>query len=257
MEEKKFDYGKYKENLNKLFSNMRFVENGEIFTNSSTIVIEFLDICMCPGFSIFDDLRRVGKKESAYGKFKDYSEAALFEWYINRKHNNFLYQLYNIDSNSPKKDAVDAMYRECLKIPQYYNEKALKLNFMSVLDYLRDTKTLVSKIFIYSDFEIPAIKSFLDNYKMSSHCEYVYGDFKELLDTKITDKKTTYVFSDIDKVKILKDNNRLKMSSIIIPIEYRYNKTDMTNLKYPINEWQKETPFKFGLFNAVSDKIFS
>lgn len=257
MSEKKFDYAKFKENIDKFFSNMRFMENGEIFTNAKCIVIEFLDICMCPGFAIMNDLRRIGSKGSAYSRYKDYSNASLFEWYVNRKHTNFLYELYNIDSNDPKKLAVDQMYEECMKIPQYYQEKAFNLNFMNILDYLRESKTLVSKIYIYSDFEIPAIRDFLDRYKMTISCEYIYGDFSNLLDTKITEEKTSYVFSDIEKVKILKDKNRLKMSSIILPAEYRYNKIDMNTLKYPIDEWQKEIPFKFGLFNAVSDKILT
>ena len=124
---------------------------------------------------------------------------------------------------------------------------------MSILDYLKDTKTLVSKLYLYSDFEIPPIKTFLDHYHMTIPSEYIFGDFRELLHTTLTDEKTTYVFSDIEKIKIMKDENRLKMSSIILPSEYRYNKIDMYKLKYPINEWQKEIPFKFSLFNAISD----
>ena len=88
---------------------------------------------------------------------------------------------------------------------------------------------------------------------MTIPSEYICGDFRELLHTKLTDEKTTYVFSDIEKIKIMKDENRLKLSSIILPSEYRYNKIDMYRLKYPINEWQKEIPFKFALFNAISD----
>ena len=257
MEEKKFDYEKFKENVNKFFSNKRFLETGEIFTNAKGIVIEFLDVCMCPGFTIMNDLRRIGSEGSVYRKYKDYSNAALFEWYVNRKNNNFLCELYNINPNDPKKQSVDLMYKECMRIPQYYLEKAFKLNFMNVLDYLRDTKSLVPKIYIYSDFEIPAIQTFLDHYPMSTSCEYIYGDFRELLHTKLTESKVTYVLSDIEKIRILKEEDRLKMSSIILPAEYRYNKIDMNTLKYPIDEWQQEIPFKFGLFNAVSDKIFT
>lgn len=253
--DQKFDYGKFKENIDKFFSKMRFIENGEIFTNSKVIVIEFLDICMCPGFAIMNDLRRIGTPGSVYSKYKDYSIPALLEWYVNRKNNNFLYELYNINPNDPKKLAVDQMYKECMSIPMYYLEKSFNLNFMSVLDYLKDTKTLVSKVYIYSDFEIPPIKTFIDHYHMTIPCEYIYGDFKELLHTTLTEEKTTYVFSDIEKVKIMKDEDRLKLSSIILPIEYRYNKLDMHTLKYPIDEWQKDIPFKFGLFNAISDKL--
>lgn len=251
--DQKFDYDKFKENIDKFFSNMRFIENGDIFTNANAIVIEFLDVCMCPGFSIMNDLRRIGTEGSVYSKYKDYSNISLLEWYINRKHNNFLYELYNIDSNDPKKSTIDTMYKECMRIPTYYLEKSFRLNFMTILDYLKDTKTLVSKLYIYSDFEIPPIKTFLDHYHMTIPSEYIFGDFRELLHTKLTDEKTTYVFSDIEKIKIMKDENRLKLSSIILPSEYRYNKIDMYRLKYPINEWQKEIPFKFALFNAISD----
>ena len=74
------------------------------------------------------------------------------------------------------------------------------LNFMTILDYLKDTKTLVSKLYIYSDFEIPPIKTFLDHYHMTIPSEYIFGDFRELLHTKLTDEKTTYVFSDIENL---------------------------------------------------------
>lgn len=255
MPDKKFDYEQFKKNVDKFFSNMRFMVDGDIFTNSKCIVIEFLDVCMCPAFAIMNDLRRIGSEESVYGKYKNYSDAALFEWYVNRKNNNFLYELYNIQPNDPKKYAVDKMYEDCMKIPMYYNEKAFKLNFLNVLNYLKETKTLVSKVYIYTDFEIPAVRDYLEHFKMTISYDYIYGDFKELLHTKLTEEKTTYVFSDIEKVKILKDEDRLRKASVIMPIEYRYNKIDMNTLKYPIDEWQNEVPFKFGLFNGVSDKI--
>lgn len=233
-----------------------------LFYNSQCLFIEFHDVIEMPwlilAYLIKKDksIREVFKTD----KISSYSVQDMFEWYIYRKHRNIFESIGlqdeaydNMRGNMPD-DWYDIFLNNCMVNSQGLYMIDTKLVFYKSLNILlSDSPGMVKRIIIYSEYEEPGIKYFIDDMlKFSIYqnkIEYIYGDFKSIISNIPND--STYVLSDIEKINKIKEANKLNMSSILIAngLRYNYMLNDKTKLKVDIDKMKEDTVFKCSFFD--------
>lgn len=122
---------------------------------------------------------------------------------------------------------------------------------------------IVKKIYIHTDRQIYQPVYDMETYFSSftsDKIEYVYGDFKECVESLDT-KPTTYILNDVDYAKILLDNDMIEYTEIIIG-ELGYNfemKNNRLVLKHNLVEVSHDRLFKLGMLPIMKleDKHYS
>jgi len=122
---------------------------------------------------------------------------------------------------------------------------------------------IVKKIYIHTDRQIYQPVYDMETYFSSftsDKIEYVYGDFKECVES-LDIKPTTYILNDVDYAKILLDNDMIEYTEIIIG-ELGYNfemKNNGLVLKHNLVEISHDRLFKLGMLPIMKleDKHYS
>lgn len=235
-----------------------------LFYNSQCLFIEFHDVIETPWFILLYLLKN-NKKLMEVFKINDissYSLEDILEWYIYRKHRNIFKSLgLQNDVYDNIGDVSDEWYDKFLNncisnLKEIYMVDTKLIFYKSLNILLNDSPGMVKKIIIYSEYNEPGIKYFLDDMvkssQYSSKLEYVYGDFETII--KNIPNDSTYVISDIEKINKIKKANKLYMSSILIVngLRYNYEIHNKNKLKVDIPEISKDTVFKCSFFDNFS-----
>lgn len=224
------------------------INNDTIFYNADYVVIEYIDMIKSPYILLLnslkhnDRIREIIKVEQV--EFLD--ELALYEWYINRKHQNFFIDL-NRYPDQLTDEMMDELLDSQLSLTSKFYDYANLLSIGAFLSLEWNSK-LVKDIIIYHPHSNKYAEENLERL-FNRHFTFK-NNFNEILN--ITKANSTYFLSDINKINIMKDKNLLKFSSITLPVEYRYNKKNMNDFKLDFDELYKENPFKLSYMRTCT-----
>ena len=110
---------------------------------------------------------------------------------------------------------------------------------------------LVPKVLIYYPYENDIIKRDIEKTFLNPDIQFVSGDISDVL--KEVPNDSTYIFSDISNILILEELGKIDMSSIIIPEDYDYNKTEEGEYILDLESMQSDHVFKLNFFLASVD----
>ena len=224
---------------------------GTIFFNADYIVIEYIDMIKSPYIILLNAIRQQNKKIREILKIEEVeylSDTGLYEWYRNRKHQNFLIDL-NRYPDEISEESLDELLESQINLKSFFYEEAAPLIILDMLDSLNRIK-LSSNIIIYHPHDNDYAKKDLENITGKSY--NFMNDFNEVI--KLAGYNSTYFLSDINKINIMKDNGVLKFSSITLPVEYRYNKKDMNEFNMDFDELFKKHPFKLSYCRTCTEE---
>lgn len=234
--------------------------NSAPFLNADCLFVEFMDTIAAPWFTILRIICNAKELQRVY-PFKEFTKndiGEMIEWYINRKDRNIFRSLLVYSNAQIPEDFPENVLKEMETCHEDIFYKAPMLNIHNVIfKLLHDnggntlSNAIAKKIVIYTENEIPFLPEFLKKeFNNSSLVHYVHGDIKECLED--IPANSTYIFSDIKKINVLKAMNKLNFSSIILPMTYRYNykKENPNELLINIDELHKEYTFKFDLIDV-------
>ena len=230
-----------------------------IFTNSQCIFIEYNDIIRSPGFNLLYGYLHNGYEEASkifdLSELKDLDLNSLYNFYSNSLYRNILYELKFTDAftNLLKEQGIDENYIDSFKDNMY--EKALS-SVESLYDryYLQFSDSLhalirsgfVKRYIIYNETDNRFIRNDISD--TFGGVDFAYGDLHDIFKTLPRD--TTYVFSDVKKVKILNECGMMEYSSILLGDRYEYNYDDEDNYVIPIEIFEDKI-YKFNTFDAT------
>lgn len=217
-----------------------------IFYNADYVVVEYIDLIKSPYFILLNVIRQNPRmKEILKIEEIEYlNDDALYEWYINRKHQNFFHDLNKYPDKIPneKLDEIlddqlgitDRFYTDCEPLPMVASLKSIKV------------KGITKDVIIYH----PHHNSFAQNdLERLIGEKFIWMDnFKEVL--RKAGPNSTYFLSDIRHIEEMKNRGVLKLSSITLPFEYRYNKKNMKDFDLDYDELMKDHPFKLSYMYA-------
>ena len=216
-----------------------------MFLNSKAVFIEYVDAVKSPYLAFLVALAATGedfKGPFDLTKIKNMEIEQLYQWYFSRKHQNPLYDLLTEEgfANCDFKKLDEMMD---LQITEDLINICEPLNFVGVLERLYVLNPdLAGGLYVWYPYEnkdiIADIKSTFD-FMNSLHV--LTGPIEEAL-TKVP-KDSTFIFSDATNVNVLSDIGALDFSSVILPVEYGYNKID-GELILNIEQISKDHPFK-------------
>ena len=215
-----------------------------LFYNSEALFIEYIDIIKATPYYLLDIIKNNKKLQEIMDMepIKYLGDIGKVEWYLTRKNQNIFKELLSVDI--PDKEIDNILYKY-LSFDSRLVKYASSLNFLGALNVLINQK-MVNHIYIYLPYEDNSIEETFFDFRFNF--KFLYGDLKECLST--VPKDTTYVFSDIEKVNTLIELDRLQLSSVMIPNEYRYNKDFENKIKIDFTEINKDIIFKYAFFNA-------
>ena len=219
-----------------------------IFLNADYIVIEYIDIVKSPYLMLLgsmrknDRIREILKLEQV----DNLDDISLYEWYINRKHQNFLIDLNRYPDQISNED-LDVLLDDQLGITPIFYEYANLLSIGSLLA-LKWSDKLAKDIIIYHPHNNNYAEKNLNN--IFNREFHFMNNFDDVMD--LAKSNSTYFLSDINKINTMKEKDILKLSSITLPIEYRYNKKNMNDFKIDFEELFKENPFKLSYMRTCT-----
>lgn len=241
------------------------------FTNDEAIFMEYHDVLKCPWFVFLSLVYNNGIMSEIFdiSSLSHYTLEELYEWYINRDCRNVLKNLplqpgvrESLDRDSGGKANINEWLDNILnfeleEIPMCVNSNS-DLNFMKAANYIAYTKNLVNKIYVYTEEYNRVIEKDIEDI-FKGKAIYVHGDFRETLTKANLTNNTTFVFSDVTKIPVLKELNMLEYSSITLVEKYGYNYDDDNEYLYDIYAMMEDTCFKFNsvenLYSNIDDSF--
>lgn len=209
-----------------------------VFYNADYVVVEYMDLIKSPYLVLLNVMRKNPALANILNidEIRYLTDKGLYEWYINRKHQNFLRDLVNVDGVT---DAdLDSLLNDQIGLSSRFYSDAPILPIGAAVKQMK--KRDIQDIIIYhphtNDFAQKNLESFLRESFVWMH------DWNEVM--KTAGNNSTYFLSDITKIMKMKDAGVLEFSSIVIPQEYRYNKKDMNEFLYDYKTLMDEVPFK-------------
>lgn len=218
-----------------------------IFYNADYIVIEYMDLIKSPFLILSHYIRNNPKLKEILKieEIENLSSYGLYEWYINRKNQNFLIDL-NRYPDKISKEELDAILDAQISSHNFFYDSIDFLDLVKLLEYAKSI-SISNDILIYhpynNNFAEIDLKAKVGDFK-------VYKDFNEILD--IAGYNSTYFLSNVELLKKMEEKKVIERSSITIPIEYRYNKKDMNNFKDILEEMYKKYTYKLSMVYACS-----
>ena len=241
--------------------------NDTLFYNSQCIFVEYHDIIAMPWLTMLAAI----KNSTAFNNILNISEISsydirgLLEWYIYRKHRNVFKSIGPAESiGELPEDAYDILLEKAMSISEDIYRIPTNLKFLSTLRLLVSDSSMIKQVIVYSEKNEPMIEDTLKRYfEKSGKVKYFYGKFEDLV--KIVPNDSTYVFSDITKVDILRAKDKLNLSCVLIAsgLRYNYMEDDASKLKIDLEELMKTHVFKYSFFdnfdltNMLSDNLLS
>jgi hypothetical protein len=194
--------------------------NGNILTGDDVLFVEFDDIIKTPSLTLTSLVSRLDTKETQIldtSLVKEYDPLALIEWYIMRKHRNIVAELSKLKTldESEYEDvltyflkSLDAVYASSLRL------KGCELIYTALYHKTCD------EIIIYSDYTNDAYVKECTRL-FGDKVTIVGGDFRQSI--RSLPYNSSYVISDIKKLNILYEENKINCTSVLLPLEYHYN----------------------------------
>lgn len=219
-----------------------------IFYNADYVVIEYLDLIKSPYLILLHQLLK-NPKIGEILKIEEVqfnTDAALYEWYIQRKHQNFLIDLNRYPDQITEETLYNLLDSQINLAKEFYTHANLLPigNSIAVIKNLKMSKDVI----IYYPHDYTFAKEDLENL---THTEFTFMSDWDLV-MKKCGANSTYFLSDIRKIDRMKKAGVLKFSSITLPVEYRYNKKNMEDFAIDFNELWKTDPFKLSYTQACS-----
>lgn len=226
-------------------------DKGTIFYNADYIVIEYIDIIKSPYLLLLHVIRGNDRLKSIL-KLEEVElldDAGLYEWYINRKHQNFFIDLLR-HPDEVEESKMDELLEELMNSSPEFYTKATPLVIIDLL--ITVSRQPISKgVIIYHPHKNDFAKNDLEQLVGG---DYIFmDDFDEVL--KKAGYNSTYFLSDINKIYKMQEKECLRCSSITLPVEYRYNKKNMEDFSVDFEELYQKDPFKLTFFRACTEEI--
>lgn len=232
-----------------------------MFYNSQSLFIEAHDVLSLAWLSMIYFMRETTELHSFFdlGEFDDMDMDGMIEWYFSRKHQILFQDIPLLTGGYLNEELAKNLLEQCMNAaPEFYQIKHVTA-FAQALEYLLETKSLVKKIYIWSETHETGLEEWIrETYgKYGSKVQYLYGPFNQAVSTVPND--STYVFSNIEHINDLKALGKLSMSAILICNGFRYNYllTDVNQAKLDLEKMKEEHIFKgafFDNFTELKDK---
>lgn len=224
------------------------MDNNTIFYNADYIVIEYIDMLKSPYLILLNYIRKNDKiREILKLETIDHlDDISLYEWYINRKHMNFLIDL-NRYPDKISDEEMDEILEAQMNITPAWYRNASQLLLYPLLGIFGNQK-IAKNIIIYHPHDNNFVK---EDIERTTDLKFIYvKDFKDAMD--IAKENSTYFISDVRKLDLMKEHGCLSLSSVTLPIEYRYNKKNMTDFNFDFSELYKDNPFKLSYMRTCT-----
>lgn len=230
------------------------------FLNADSLFIEFDDVINSPFFIFLYNIKNNEAFNEIFdtSEISDYSVEELYEWYLNRKNKNVLWNIplndYVMEKIFKNDDSVfcewceEFLYKELDAIPGLI-EQNTELNFYNILKMLLGKK-IVKEIYIYTEYYSNTVKDYIEK-NFNSNIKYVSGNMQDVIKEEKITSNSTFVFSDITKIYELKDAGILNLSSVIIADRYAYNYVDEENPCIELDELYEKDVIKLDFFNNI------
>lgn len=230
--------------------------NNNPFTmRDEIILIEHDDVIKCPSLGILelikdkytDDLK--GLIDLSKIQRMDFKN--LQRLCVERPTKNILDYLKLTDFNTG--DIYDELYKSDKSIYM-----GLPLMTMGSSLYVLSPQKFVKGIYIFSEEYDEKIEyDIYENFSDLSNVYYVAGDLKEIIQS--IPKPTMYIFSDIEHVQTIIDENKIEFTEIMVA-QYGYNyevKNSILQIKGDYDKLMPELYFKIASFSPLKmDKSF-
>ena len=220
-----------------------------VFLNSDYVVIQYIDMIKSPYFVLLHvirdnpKLREILKLE----EIDTFDSGALYEWYVNRKHQNFLIDL-NRDPDKFSEEFMDELLADQMCLAKEFYTEANMLCTEYMLKFLKSKRDMVKDIIVYFPYKTPYAR---EDLKKVIGSDFVFMDDFDAI-CKKCGSNSTYFLSDINLIDRMESNKVLEFSSIILPIEYRYNKKNMKDFKIDFAKKLQEVTFKLSFMRTCT-----
>ena len=166
------------------------------------------------------------------------SVLSLLEWYKNRHYVNPLKQL-DFNNQASEEQLDDTLEKVITTDKSLYN-LAPVLSIARLINVYHQ-QHMSFPFFIYSEKENPFIKKDCDDLFLDIPHHYVYGDLETAL--KKCDHNFSYIFSNIELLKMAIPNLSGKFANVLLSQDYRYNFKDYFRTpKYNMQELVNDVP---------------
>lgn len=228
-----------------------------VFLNSKCVFVEYIDIIKSPYFLFLYAISSSDDKKILKEPFdmepirniKDPDELAT--WYYCRRNQNPLFDLIPDSRISVTNfDKVDEFIDAQLRENEILITGSSPLNFVEVIKKLMTDSILVPKVIIWYPYNNPNIRKDIKELFENSYVEFVYGDISKCL--KDIPQDSTYVLSDITNLIVLEELGKLDMSSILLPVDFKYNLDEEEKSLIDLDQLQNDHIFKINHFVATS-----
>lgn len=225
-----------------------------VFLNSQSLFCEYHDIIKSPYFLFLNLISEnlelfTDKVDTTILDGLDLE--SLCEVYYGRKYQNVMMDIIhpNLKGKIPINVMDEFINSQLIRVPSLVSRSPILAMGRVVKELMRDKKNgIVKKFFIYNRYENSVIDDDLIDI-FDEDIIFLTGELSDAL--KEVPEDSTYVFSDITNISVLAECNRLNYSSILIPYEYSYNKTDDGDWLIKVDEYMKNYLFKLDFFNAL------
>lgn len=226
-----------------------------MFTNSECLVVEYNDIINMPYFLLLTSLCNWYNEETDKEYFPkleelvDLSLESVLEFYINRKHQNFIIDIMP-DNLAFDEDEMNHYLMTLVNKYENYFLTDIDLSFSRAITDIIHNKFVKKIVFYYPEECEYVVDDIHNKYGRSNLIDIRFGKFEDAVRNLSLD--TTYVLSDANKVVLLDDMDRLRECTVMVPYEYGYNYTDKLNEEFILSEdYFKEKNIHFTRFCAI------
>jgi len=237
--------------------------NDGAFINSKAIFVEYNDVIKCPFFVMLNQMKADSNFNTLFDLdgIKNMNIVELNYWYNNRKHQNIfrcfelrdkVFDNYFNGSIAEYDEFIEDLPENELKTFPDFISYPSYLNFAEILKTAIETKA-VSTVYIYNEFYNEVLEQ--DIKESYPSAKFVYGNLKEVLNNKDISKDTTYVFSDIEKIKCLEETKRLTNVSVLLAEKFGYNYNRDNKYKVDVNEIYSDYLFRMDGFDNITTEV--
>lgn len=173
---------------------------------------------------------------------------SMIEWYVRRRYKNPLRCLDYAGQLDSKE--LDTLLQSILETDTSIYKLSPTLNIQQMFSVYR-RQHMSFPVYVYSEIDEPYIKEDCKTVFQGINFRYLHGDLEECI--KKCDQNFTYIFSDIELVKLASKILIGTCSHILLASDYRYNYIDnYRTSKYDLLTMASDHPFiRIGLSNAI------
>lgn len=217
-----------------------------IFYNADYVVVEYIDLIKSPYLILLNMIRKNPRMREILKieEIEFLNDAALYEWYLNRRHQNFFFDLNRYPDKIPN-EALQEILDDQLSLSINFYTHSRALPMLASLKAMK-VKKVAKDIIIYHPHKNFHARNDLENIL---HENFIWVTrFEDAM--KKAGSNSTYFLSDIRHIDEMKKAGVLKMSSVTLPQEYRYNKKNMTEFDIDYEGLMETDPFKLSYMYA-------